>query len=156
MYQFLNKYGQVAAFGLGLLIIILFFVSVLSGVDEFNGLGKEAQLQSGIFNLGLYASIFLTLLCAAAILIFGIYQIAKHPKQSMQGIIQALILVAIFIVGYAMSTPAETGLMATLAERFELTPGQEKFISGGLTTALVLFAAAAGAFIVSEVRNLFK
>ena len=46
--------------------------------------------------------------------------------------------------------------MKTLAERFELTAGQEKFISGGLTTALILFGGAAVAFIVSEVRNLFK
>lgn len=156
MYQFLNKYGQVAAFGLGLLITILFFGSVLAGVDEFNGLGKTEQLQSGIFNLGLYAAIFLTILCALAIIIFGVYYIAKNPKQSMQGIIQALVLVAIFVIAYVMATPAESGLMATLAEKFELTAGQEKFISGGLTTAMVLFGGAAVAFIVSEVRNLFK
>ncbi len=156
MYQFLNKYGQVAAFGLGLLIIVLFFGSVFAGVDEFNGLGKEAQLQSGIFNLGLWAAMFLTILCAAAIVIFGVYYIAKNPKQSMQGIIQALVLVAIFVVAYVMASPAESGLMATLAERFELTAGQEKFVSGGLTTALVLFGGAAVAFVVSEVRNIFK
>lgn len=156
MYQFLNKYGQVAAFGLGLLIIILFFGSVFAGVGEFNGLGKEDQLQSGIFDLGLYAAMFLTILCAAAIVIFGISYIAKHPKQSMQGIIQTLVLVAIFVIAYMMASPAESGLMATLAERFELTAGQEKFVSGGLTTALVLFGGAAVAFIVSEVRNLFK
>ncbi len=156
MYQFLNKYGQVAAFGLGLLIIILFFGSVMAGVDEFNGLSKDAQLQSGIFDLGLRAAMFLTILCAAGIVIFGVYYIAKHPKQSMQGIIQALVLVAIFVVAYMMSSPAESGVMATLAERFELTAGQEKFVSGGLTTALVLFGGAAVAFIVSEVRNLFK
>ena len=33
---------------------------------------------------------------------------------------------------------------------------QEKFISGGLTTSLILFGGAAAAFIVSEIRNLFK
>lgn len=156
MYQLFNKYGQVAAFGLGLLIIILFFGSVMAGVGEFNGLSKQDQLQSGIFDLGLYAAGFLTIVCAAAIVIFGVVHIAKNPKQSMQGIIQALVLVAIFVIAYVMATPAETGLMATLAERFELTAGQEKFISGGLTTAMVLFGGAAVAFIVSEVRNLFK
>lgn len=156
MYQLLNKYGQVAAFGLGLLIIILFFGTAMSGVGEFNGLSKEDQLQSGIFNFGLYAAIFLTILCALAIIIFGLTFIAKNPKQSMKGIIQALVLVVIFIISYVMSKPAESGLMASLAERFELTTGQEKFISGGLTTSLVLFGGAAVAFIVSEVRNLFK
>src|SRR5690606_658901 len=130
---------QVAAFGLGLLIIILFFGSVMAGVGEFNGLSKQDQLQSGIFDLGLYAAGFLTIVCAAAIVIFGVVHIVKNPKQSMQGIIQALVLVAIFVIAYVMAKPAETGLMATLAERFELTVGQEKFISGGLTTAMVLF-----------------
>ncbi|MBK7342975.1 MAG: hypothetical protein IPJ06_07665 [Saprospiraceae bacterium] len=51
MYQFLNKYGQVAAFGLGLLITIVFFAIALAGADEFNGLSKEAQFQSGILIL---------------------------------------------------------------------------------------------------------
>lgn len=156
MYQFLNKYGQVAAFGLGLLIILVFFGSVLSGVDNFNGLDKAGQLQSGIFDFGLGAALFLTVLCALAVVFFGFYYIAKHPKSSMKGIIQALVLVAIFVVAYMMASPAESGLMKTLAERFELTTGQEKFISGGLTTALILFGGAAVAFIVSEVRNLFK
>lgn len=156
MYQFLNKYGQVAAFGLGLLITIVFFAIALAGADEFNGLSKEAQFQSNIFNFGLYAAIFLTIACTLALVVFGIYYIAKHPKQSVQGIVQALVLVVIFIVAYVMAKPAESGMMATLAERFELTAGQEKFISGGLTTSLVLFCGAGVIFVVSEIRNLFK
>jgi hypothetical protein len=61
MYQLLNKYGQAAAFGLGVLITVIFFLQITSGIETFEGLGKEEQLQSGIFSSGLYAAIGLSI-----------------------------------------------------------------------------------------------
>ena len=156
MYAFLNKYGQVAAFGLGLLITVLFILSVTAGVGDFNAMSDEDKLNTGIFNLGLGAAIFLVILCAVAIILFGVFFIVKHPKSSIRNIIPFLALFLVFIIAYAMATPAEGGAMATLAERFSLTDNQEKIISGGLTTALILFAGAGLAFAVSEIRNFFK
>lgn len=156
MYSFLNKYGQTAAFALGALITVIFFIQVNAGISTFDGLSKEEQLNSGIFSFGLGASVLLSILCAIAIVGFGFYYLITHPKSLMRTVVPVLVLAGIFVVSYIMAKPAETGAMASLAERFELTDGQEKFISAGLSTTLVLFIGAALAFAISEVRNFFK
>lgn len=156
MYQFLNKYGQAAAFGLGALITVIFFVQIRAGIGTFEGLGKEEQLQSGIFSFGLGASILLVVVCAIAAIGFGFYYLITHPKAIVKSVAPFATLLIIFGVSYAMSKPAESGPLVAIVERFELTSGQEKFISAGLVTTLLLFFAAAAAFTVAEVRNFFK
>lgn len=156
MYQLLNKYGQAAAFGLGVLITVIFFLQITSGIETFEGLAKEDQLQSGIFSSGLYAAIGLAVLCIVAILLFGIYYIATNPKSSIKGILPFLAIVVVFIISYAMAVPATEGPMAALVERFELTDGQEKLVTAGLSTTGVLFLIASASFIFFEIRNFFK
>lgn len=156
MYQLLNKYGQTAAFGLGVLITVIFFLQITAGIETFEGLGKEEQFQTGIFSTGLYAAIGLTVLCIAAIILFGIYYIATNPKSSIKGILPFLAIVVVFIISYATAVPATEGQMAALAERFELTDSQENFITAGLTTTGVLFLIATVSFVFFEIRNFFK
>lgn len=156
MYQFLNKHGQVAAFGLGMLITIVFFAQIMSGISTFEGLSKEDQLQTGIFNFGLYASIFLVIVCIVAILGFGILYTLKNPKSAIRGLVPFLVLIGIFLVSFAMAQPATEGPLLAIAERFELTTGHEKFVTAGITTAMILFFGAAIAFAFAEIRNFFK
>lgn len=156
MYQFLNKYGQTLAFGLGALITVLFIVQVQSGASEFAGLSKEDQLKSGIFNLGIGSAVFLVIINFIAAVFFAFYYLATHPNAIMKTIVPIAILLGVFAISYVMSKPASEGTMLAIAQRFELTAGQEKFISAGLTTMLVLFFGAAIAFAVSEIRNFFK
>ncbi|MBP6185078.1 MAG: hypothetical protein KA479_09070 [Saprospiraceae bacterium] len=156
MYQFLNKYGQVAAFGLGTAITLLFFIQIMSGISTFEGLSKEDQLQTGIFNFGLGASIFLVILCTIAIIGFGIVYMIKNSKESIKGLVPFLVLIGIFLVSYAMAKPATEGPLLAVAQRFELTAGQEKFIVAGLSTSLILLFGATIAFIAAEIRNFFK
>lgn len=156
MYPFLNKYGQAAAFGLGVLITVIFFVQITSGINTFEGMTKESQLESGIFSTGLYSAIGLTILCALAIVLFGVMHIVSNPKASIKGLLPFLAIVGVFLISYVMASPTESGPLMRTVENFNLSEGQEKFVSAGLTTTAVLFFAAALAFAVSEVRNIFK
>lgn len=156
MYQLLNKYGQAAAFGLGVLITVIFFLQITSGIETFEGLSKEEKLQSGIFSSGLYAAIGLAILCITAILLFGIHYIATNPKSALKGMLPFLAIVVVFIISYAMAVPAIEGPMAALVERFGLTDGQEKLVTAGLSTTGILFLIASASFIFFEIRNFFK
>ncbi len=162
MYNFLTKNGQTIAFGLGVVLVAIYFISVNSGLNEFNLLPEEQQSQTSIFNFGLNAAIGLTILSAIAMLVFGIYQIATNVKGSLKGIIGIAVLIIVFIVSYNMSSgTAETEYIADAIKKYEtdgrkITEGNLKFIGGSISTALVVITIAAGAFVLSEIRNFFK
>lgn len=155
MYNFLIKHGQVVAFGLGLLLILIFFGGVSAGMEQFSMLPEDQQKTSDIFNFGLYAAIVLTVLCAAIAILFGIYHVVDNPKGSLKGLIGIVALLAIFFIARSMAAP-DTGSLAETAQEFNVTPEQSATISGALVTALVMAAIAAVTVIVSEVRNFFK
>ncbi|MCO6491586.1 MAG: hypothetical protein J5I98_24430 [Phaeodactylibacter sp.] len=161
MYKFLTKNGQALAFGLGVLITVIFLVTVLSGVGEFTALPEEEQDQTGIFNFGLGGAIALTIIAALALLAFGLFQIASDFKGSMKGIIGFGILLVIFFVSYSMASGEASPYIQGAINKFEeagavFTSNNLKFISGGISTAVALVVIAAIAFVFAEVRNLFK
>lgn len=155
MYKFLIKHGQVVAFGLGLLIILIFFGSVSAGMEEFSMLPEDQQKTSDIFNFGLYAAIVLSVLCAAVAILFGIYHVVDNPKGSLKGLLGVGALLAIFFVARSMAAP-DTGKVAETAAEFNVTPSQSATISAALVTALVMASIAALAVVLSEIRNFFK
>ena len=156
MYKILTKHGQLAAFGLGLLVIIIFLIGVLSGIEGFDALSKEDQYQSTIFDLGLKLTLVLFVICAIAAVLFAIYQMITNPKGAMKGIVALVVLGVLFAVLYSMSVAETTGPIADSVEEFGLTEGQSKFVSAGIKSTLLLGGVAVAAFIVSEIRNLFK
>ena len=158
MYKLLTKHGQLMAFGLGLLVTILFLISVLGGIDSFNSLAEEEQGTTGIFNIGLYGAIVMCVICAVAILGFGLYHAISNPKGAMKFLIGLAVLVVVFGIFYAMAAPIEeaNGRLAMILDKFAITEGTNKFITGALATTVTLAALAAAAFALSEVRNLFK
>ncbi len=156
MYKLLTKNGQVFAFGLGVLITVIFLGSVFSGIDSFNGLSEEGQYASGIFNFGLVASIALIVLGALAMVGFTLYQLVTDPKGAMKGIIGIAIVLAIFGITYATAKPETFEAIVNAEKEFNVSPGASKFITGSITSALALMAIAAIAFVGSEIRNFFK
>ncbi len=158
MYNFLVKHGQQLAFGLGLLIVVIFLISVLGGLDEFTALPEEEQVTTSIFNFGLTGALALTAIAAIAMLLFGLFHIASHFRSSVKGLIGVAVLVVIFLVAYNMA-PGEPQINA-IAEATEkaggISPGQLKFIGGAITTVLVLLIVATASFVLSEIRNFFK
>lgn len=156
MYKILTKHGQLAAFGLGLLVIVIFLVSVFSGIDGFNALSKEDQYDSTIFDIGIRLTVILLIICAAIALIFALYQTVTNPKAALKGIIALVILVIVFVVLYNMSVAETTGPVAEAVQEFGLTENESKLVSAGIKATLLLGGVAIAAFVVSEVRNLFK
>ena len=158
MYNFLTKNGQLLAFGLGLLITIIFLISVLGGMDGFNALGEDDKGTTGIFNAGLWAAIILVILGAIAIVLFGVYHAIQDPKGAMKFLIGIAGLVVVFFIFYAMAKPVteEDGKIFSILQKFNISESVHKFISGALATTVSLALLAAAAFLLSEARNLFK
>lgn len=157
MYNLLIKNGQAIAFGLGVLITVLFLVLIFSGLENFNAASDAAKLDTNIFNFGIYAALGLTALCFIISVLFSIYQIATNPKDSLKGLLGIAALVAVFVIAYAISGPAPEGTyLANVESNFDITPNQSKLISSQIFTALILSGIAAVAFVASEVINFFK
>ncbi|MEL6355761.1 MAG: hypothetical protein AAFQ37_02395 [Bacteroidota bacterium] len=166
MYAFMSKYGQALAFGLGVLITIIFLGSAI-GSDTIETIGPSVEdtekYNSTLFNFGIGAAIFLAGLAAAAMLIFGVGQIVSNPKGSLKGIIGLALVAVLMFIGYSTSSGvADHPTIETAINKFqdaqsaELTAGNLKFIGGAIVTALVLMAASFVVLIVFGVRNLFK
>ena len=75
----------------------------------------------------------------------------------MKFLIGIVILLAIYFIGYAMASPESSAAISHTLQEFEISEGVSKYISGALSLALVAWPSlAAGTFVFSEVRNLFK
>ena len=156
MYKLLTKHGQVGAFAIGLIIIVIFFISVFGGLDQFNALTKEDKGTTTIFDAGLYLTVGLLILCAIAAVVFGIYQMVTNPKGALKGIIGLVVLGVIFAVLYSTSEAESSGAVGRAVEKFKVSEGQSKLISAGVKSTLILGGLAALSFVVSEIRNFFK
>ena len=155
MYKLLTKYGQLLAFGLGIIVIALFLIPVFSGISEFNSLSDDAQKQSSIFDTGLILGIVLAVIAAIAALIGGLYHSASNPKGSLKGIIGLIAILALFGIAYS-TAGADPAWMGETLREFNVTESQSKMISGGIAAGLGMILISAIAFIGSELRNFFK
>ncbi len=156
MYTFLSKNGQTVGFLLGFVLVLIFLAMVLSGLGTFNGLSEADQLQTNIFNFGLYAAIGLCVLAAIAAVLFGIYHLLTNLKGSMKFVIALIGVLVVFAIGYSMADADMTGSIQKTIEEFNVTEGVSKFISGSLTTTLILAGIALVSFIAFEILNFFK
>ena len=156
MYKFLAKHGQMLAFGLGILVVLLFLVVAWSGLSEFNMMDEDAQAASNIFNAGLYGAILIALLCAVAWLGFGVFQSVSNLKGSTQGLIGLAIIVGIFLVSFFVLSKPDSGSLLETVNEFNVSEGNSKLVGAALWTTVLLIGIAAAAFVVSEVRNFFK
>jgi len=161
MYKFLTKNGQTLAFGLGVLITVIFLISVVSNMGEFTAMAEEKQIETTIFDFGLYGAIALAILAAIAMVLFGLLQVATNFRSSMKGILGFAALLVIFFVSYSMTETDVSPYIQGAIDKFEqggaeFTDENLKFISGGISTTVILVILAAAAFVISEITNLFK
>ncbi len=156
MYNFLSRYGQLIAFGLGALLTVIFLATAFSSAEEFNALSESKQMETSIFNFGLYSAIVLTIACAAAILIAGLIFTVLNVKNSLKALIGLAVILIIFFISYNMADPKGTGSLARTILEEGIQANSSRFISGAISTALVLGGGAILAFVASEVSNLFK
>ena len=166
MYAFLNKYGQALAFGIGVLITLIFLGSIFTADIDFDTLqGDNRSYETDIFNFGMVASIALIVIAFAAAVIFGIVQMAQNPKGSLKGIIGLVVLGLIVFIGYSTANgdiAQESPEIITAIEKFEtsqetdFTGGNLKFISGAILAALVMLGLSALTLVVFGIRGIFK
>jgi hypothetical protein len=143
-YKVLAKYGQSVAFGVGALLVIVFFLINLAA-------GLDAAL-----NFFIWAGIVFFILTLVALVGFALYQILIDPKGSAKGLMGIGALFLVFVILF-FAFPAETGgKLAALREANNISDNLMKGLSSGIYTTAILFVAGFCAFLYSEVRNLFK
>ena len=171
MYNFLNKYGQALAFGIGVLVVVIFLVSIFSedattleGLTSDSVKGAEKYATSA-FDFGLYASMGLVVIAFIAAIIFGLFQVVSNPKGSLKGLIGAAILVVICFVCYSVANSdisQESLAIQNSINKFEtdqqtdFSDGTLKFISGAIIASLVLIGLSILSLIAFGIRGIFK
>lgn len=164
MYNFLTKHGTLAAFLLGIVVIIAFLGSAIGGLGSagFDSgtnlmeMGREKIQTMTYFDLGLQLTIFLLIITVAISLVFMVVDIFKFPKQTIKGIIGFVVLVILFMVLKSTATFETGGKWDKLFSNFNITEGVSSFISAGIWTTVFLMAAATLLVIGAEIRNFFK
>lgn len=172
MYAFLNKYGQALAFGVGVLITVIFLGGIMSADDAvFETLASESNANqpekyvTNIFNFGMYAAIVLVIFAFAAALIAGIAHMVQNPKGSLKGIVGLIVLGAIVFVGYSSANGEIANESQEIQEAINkftdsqgatFTSGNLKFISGSILAAVVMVGLSILTLVVFGVRSIFK
>ena len=158
MYTFLTRNGQTLAFGLGLAIVVLMLIFIFSGVSAFEAIPENdvSRYDTSIFDFGMYGAVFLIIACAVAAIIFGIYQVATNPKGALKGLLGLAAVIVLVLILYSTADPDTEMLAIQARDGFFVDPGQSKFITGAIATALIMAAGAVLALAVSEVLSFFK
>ena len=171
MYAFLNKYGQALAFGIGVLVTVIFMVNIFSTDatvlesltnDQVKGAEKYA---TGAFDFGLYASMALIVVAFVAAIGFGLFQLASNPKGSLKGVIGAVLLIVICFVCYSVANndvSQESAAIQNSINKFNTDQGANfdggtlKFISGSIIASVVLIGLSILSLIAFGIRGIFK
>ena len=156
MYDFLVKRGEMLAFGLGIILVLLFMFTVVPNLDSFNALPEDQQKTSDIFNTGLWLALILLAITALAAVLAGIYQFIRNPKGSVQVLGGLAILGVIFAIFYATATVETTGSIVDAAAEFKVDDNTSKMITAGIKTAILMSVGSVVAFIGAELFNAFK
>ena len=161
MYNFLVKNGLTAGMGIGMLIIVIFMVTILTGLnsagfDSGTDLLQQDMTKIDFFNFGLYATILLSVVALLMMSVGVVWDMARNFKTGKKFIFGIVGLVVLFIVLYSMSKFETGGKWDTLNANFGITEGSSKLISAGIYTCGILVALSVLSIVVSEVRGFFK
>ena len=170
MYTFLNKYGQVLAFGIGVLVTVAFLVSIFSAPEpEMESWLSESagpeKYDTNAFDLGLFASIGMTVIAFIVALVFGVGQLASNPKGSLKGLIGLAVLVVIAIAAYSAANDdlaQEAPEIVRSIEKFNTDQGADfdggtlKLVGGSIITSVIMIALAVLSLIGFGIYSIFK
>ncbi len=165
MYKLLTKNGQLFALGLGIIAIAVAILSMTMGIsgagyslsDDLNSIMKNNPDQSfDFFNPAVLVVLILIVIALIAWVLFSLYSLISDPKGSIKFLIGIGILAVVFFALYSMSAVETDAGMRELMDRFAITDGVSKVISGGLKTTVLLAVLSAVAIVIMEVLNFFK
>lgn len=164
MYDFLVKKGTTVAFLVGIVVILIFLFTTISGLSsagydmstDLVAQGKDAVANMNFFNTGIGLTLLLIGLAIAAMVVFGIIGLIKFPKEGVRSIATFAGLIILFFILRSVA-PGDVGeRIARIRENFNVTDSISGFIGGGIATTLFLICFAAVAMIFFEIRNAFK
>ena len=133
MYNFLSKNGQLVAFLLGVVLVVIFLAIAVPGAGDyyFDSMDDAELFGVNVFNFGILAAIALSVICAAGIILFGLYHVASNPKGSIKGILGVLVIAALMFLFYTMASgSADHDTIKGAIEKYE-TSAEGRFISEG-------------------------
>lgn len=165
LYNFFLKRGQLFALLLGVLAVAIVFMTAISGMGAAGfdtGTDLNAVLKNGggngfdFFNLAIMIPVVLTAGAAALWAFFGLGRLVTNPKGSIVVLVAAVVLLALFFFLYSGSDAETTGRVGYVAEKFGVSNGVSKFISGGIKCTILLAVISIITTVVLEIVNLFK
>lgn len=166
MYNFLSKRGTVIGFGLGLLIVAIFVLTMAtsSHADEATRLMSSDQPVTTadvepitMFDTGLYGSYFLIIAAFILAIVLSVINAAKgDPKNILKGVIGIVLLAVVLGIGYFLAPTDQGYTLTRTMEEFDVTSTQSIFISTAINGALGLLAIGGFVLFASELRNMFK
>jgi hypothetical protein len=136
-YQFLKKYGVALGFGFGAVLSVLTWMIIVIGYPDFNPTEEELY-GLGIFDFGLYTTYLLLIVGSIVAAVFPIIYVAKHPKESMKGLVALAVLVVLFVITNLLGDGTLTLEMIKSDET--LMPIGEMFLVGQTQSSAVGFA----------------
>lgn len=161
MYNFLSKNGQLVAFLVGVVLVLIFLAMAVPSAGDyyFDTMDDSEIFGVDIFNFGILAAIALTVLCAVGMVLFGLYHVASNPKGSIKGIIGVLVIVVLIYLFYTMaSAEPDHPTVAGAIEKYEtssegryITDGNLKWIGSAIRMGLLMAGAAFVALVVMPI-----
>ena len=153
MYNFLSKNGQLIAFLLGLLLVVIFVISAITGMNSYADTPtREMLYESKIFDIGLIAARFLAIAALILMIIFIIRSVIMNPKGSLPLIIAAVAIAIIFFIFRGM----DSGEITKSMYKYGVSAGEGGIVSGGIWVATLMFFGAWIVLILSEIRGMFR
>ena len=164
MYKLLTSKGQLIAIGIGLISVLIGIGSIVSGVkskydisEDLNAIMKSTpDATFDFFNPAIFVVIALIAIAFISAILFGIFGLLSDPKGSMKTLLAFAGLAILFFILYSTAGVENTGRLPMLVEKFNVSEGVSKLISGGVRTAVFSIFIAFGAAVIMEVINLFK
>jgi len=144
------------AFGLGVILVLIYLFTAIPNLDSFNALPEDLRTTSTIFDIGLWLGIIMIAVTALFAIGFGIWQFITNPKGSIKVLGGLAAVVIMFGIFYATSESETTGALATTISEFKITDTVSKLISAGIKTVFGLSAVSVAIFLGGELYNAFK
>ena len=164
MYKLLTSKGQIFAVILGLISVLIAIGSIVSGVksnytmsDDLNRIMKDnADATFDFFNPAISIVMILVLLALFLAIASAVMGFFTDPKGSIKFLLALAGMAILFVILYASSSAEGGARLVMLSEKFNISDGVSKLISGGVKTTVVAILIAAVGALIMEVINFFK
>lgn len=156
MFNLLTKYGQGAAFSIGVVLVLAFWL-MMSGDGDKGLLTPETVADSSATGLGGYVVITLIFLCITAMLVFSVINNLHRPiRAGISGILTLGWLYSFFgVIVPSLFGKVSAATPENLLEN-GLTAAQDSLVTNGIWLTLALIAVAFLALFGSLIFNFIR